>query len=102
MIDAVRPVETEFAENKFEYLEMIILLVSYHIYEFVKRVLGETLFSGSDVLGHIYRCPVPTEKKFPVKSVSGKVTPYRAVFLSFKNSLLKSLLHESLSEKIGL
>ena len=54
MIDAVSPIETEFAEDELENLEVVVLLITYDIDMLVKAVLGETLLGSSEILGHIY------------------------------------------------
>ena len=102
MVDAIGPVEAELAEDELEHLEMVVLLVSYDIDMLVKAVLCKTLLCCSEVLGHVYRSSVATQKKLPVEAVCRKVTPYGAVLLGLEDACFKSLLHESLSEEIGL
>ena len=75
MVDVVGPVETEFLEYEFEHLEMIVLLVADHIDEFVKTILLETALCRAEILGHINRSAVATQKKFLVESVGSEVTP---------------------------
>ena len=68
----------------------------------IETVFGKTLLCSSEVLGHIYRCAVATEKKLSVKTVRSEVAPYGAVLLGLEYTRLKSLLDKSLSEQICL
>ena len=54
---------------------MIVLLVADHIDEFVKTILLETALCRAEILGHINRSAVATQKKFLVESIGGEVTP---------------------------
>ncbi len=61
---------------------MIVLLVAYDIDHLVNGIVAVTQFGGADVLGHVDRSAVTAEKQFVVESFTGKVGPYRAVFLA--------------------
>ena len=102
MIDAVCPIKAELAENELENLEMVVLLVSYDIDVLIKAILCETLLRCTEVLSHVYRCTVTTEKELAVETVCCKVTPDRSVLLSLEDACLKTLLYECLAEKICL
>ena len=98
----IRPVEPELFENQLEHLEMVILLIAHHIYVRIQLVFRESAFCGTEILGNIHRCTIGAEKQFAVKSVGGKVTPYRPVRIFYKDSHIQASLYEFLTEKISI
>ena len=75
MVDVFGPAETEFAENEFEHLEMVVLLIAHHIDEFVQLVFVEASLRRAQVLGHIYRGAVTAQQEFAVQPVRREVAP---------------------------
>ena len=54
MLDLVRPIEAQFLANQRQYLKMVILLVSDHVYFLIHVELVETVVSRTDILGHVH------------------------------------------------
>ena len=102
MIDAFRPVETELGKHEFQNLEMIVLLIPYHIYVGIKIIFGESAFCSAKVLCHIDRRAIGTKQELAVEAIGCKVAPHASVGILDKNSTVKPLLYKFLSEQIGI
>ena len=102
MVNIVAPLIAELLKHELEHLEVVVLLVTYNVSDTVKVVLLKALECSTQVLSHIYRCTIATEKKLLIKAVSSKVNPYRAILLTEEDTLLKTLRDDALTEKIGL
>ena len=99
---ALCPVETELAENEFQHLEMIVLLVADHINVRIQIEFGETALCGTQILRNINRSTVGTKQQLAVEPVGGKVAPDAAVRVLHEHSAVEPLLHEFLAQKVGL
>ena len=62
MVNGVRPLKSQFFEDEFENLEMIILLVANHIYMLIKAIFVISLMCRTYVLCHIDRGSVTSEE----------------------------------------
>ncbi len=102
MVNPFRPVESEFGEYEFKHLEVIILLVTYHIDVRIEMRLLETPFRSTEILGDVHRCAVASQKYLSVESVRCQIAPYAAVRVLYEDALFKTLLHQLLTQKISL
>ena len=100
MVNLFAPFETEFLQNQLEHGEMVILLVSNHIYQFfgIEILLAE--LCRAEVLRHINGSAVLAEKQFLVEAVAGEVGPNGAVVLAEKNAVLKTFHNRFFAKKI--
>ena len=96
------PLESETVEQDGEHLEVVVLLVAYHIDHLVDGIVLEAHLGGADVLGHIDRGTVGAEQQLLVESLVGEVSPYGAVIMALEESFLQTLLHLCLTLQIGL
>ena len=86
MYKAFTPFKTQFIQQDGQYLEMVVLFVSYHINHFIDRIVSETQFGSSDILCHVDGSSVGTEQQFLVQAVFGQVCPYGTVFFFVENA----------------
>ncbi len=81
---------------------MVILLVAHHINHLVDGIITETELGGANILGHIDRSAVGTQKEFLVETGIRKVGPHRAVILTEHNAFLQPFEHFFLTFEIGV
>ena len=79
--------ETELVQQQGQHLEVVFLLIAYHIDHLVNGIVLEAQFGGADVLCHINAGAVTSEQQFLVQSVPRQVSPYRTVFAAVENAL---------------
>ena len=51
--EALAPFKAETVEEEREDLEVIVLLIAYHVDHLVDGIVAETEFGSTDVLGHV-------------------------------------------------
>ncbi len=102
MNQILAPLEAELVKQDRKHLEMIVLFVTHYINHLVNGIIGKTEFSCADVLRHVNRCAVTTEKQLMVQPFSSQVSPHRAVFLLEEETFLQSFHHFLFSFKIGV
>ena len=102
MVNIVAPVKAQFLKDKLQYLEVVVLLITYNVNVLVKSILCKSLVCSTQILSHVYRSTVATEKKFLVKAVCSKITPYRTVLVSLKHTFSQTLLNKSFTKKVSL
>ena len=78
--------ESETVKQDRQHLEVVLLLVAYHIDHLVDRIVLEAELGGTDILGHIDGGAVGAEEQFLVQSVLGEVCPYRTVFAAVERT----------------
>ena len=102
MYKAFAEFKTQFIQQDGQYLEMVVLLVSYHIDHFVDRIVIETQFGSSDILCHVDGSSVGTEQQFLVQAVFGQVCPYGTVFTAVENAFVEPFQHFAFTFQVGL
>ena len=98
----VAPVVSEFLEHEFQHLEVVVLLVAHHIDHIVEVVLFKTTIGRSQILRHVDRRAVAAQQQFLIQSVGREVDPDRPVLLAEKDPHVQPLLHDVLTQQIGL
>ena len=76
MNQVLAPLEAEAVEQDREYLEVVVLLVTYYVNHLVDREVLETEVGSTDVLSHVDRSAVRTEQELLVETLVGEVCPY--------------------------
>ena len=102
MEDIVAPLVAQLLENELQYLEVVVLLVTYDIDDAIQSVLLEALQCSAKILCHIYRCAIATEQQLLVKAISLEVDPNRSILLAEEYALCQTVLDESLAKDVGL
>ena len=102
MHEVFAPLEAEAVKNDGEHLEVIVLLVAYDIYHLVDGVIVEALFGCTDILSHVYRSAVATEKQFLIKAVLTQVCPYRAILAAIENAFIEPFEYFGFAVEISL
>ena len=101
--DVVAPLGiAELLQHELQHLEVVVLLVTHHIYHIVELILLEAAQGSTQVLCHIDRGAVATQQQLLVQSVSLEVNPYRAILLTEEYALVQAILHQRLTQQIGL
>ena len=93
MHQALAPLKSEFIQQDRQYLEVIVLLVTYHVDHFVDGIIGKTQLSRTDVLSHVYRSSIAAKQQFVIQSFGCQVSPDRTVFLLEEETFLKAFHH---------
>ena len=96
------PFEAQLVEQDRQYLEVVVLFVTYHINHLVDRIILEAQLGSTDVLCHVYRSTVTTEQQFVVQTFRSQVGPYRTVFLAIEQSFFQTFHYFFLSFKVSL
>ena len=81
---------------------MVVLFITNDIYHLVNGIILIAQFGCADILSHVYRCPVATQKKLVVKTFACKVGPYRAVFFAIHLPGLKTFEDFPLAFEVSL
>ena len=102
VVDGVGPGEAQLAEDEFEHLEVIVLLVAHHVDDLVEVILVVALLGRTQVLGHVDRSAVLAEQQFLVQAVCSQVAPHAAVVAAVEHTFLKALFHKGFAILIGL
>ena len=102
MIDGIRPVKAQLLKDKFEHLEVIVLLIAHNIDKLIKLILVVALLCSAQILCHIDRSAVSPKEKFAVQSIRFQVAPYRAILLPLKDSPLQAFIYQRFSAKVSI
>ena len=102
MYEIFSPLKAELVEEDREHLEVVILLITNDIYHLIDRVILETELCSADILSHIDRCAIGTEKQFLVKTFLGEVSPYGVVGTTIEESLCEAFLYLFLTFEISI
>ena len=94
--------ETKAVEEDAQHLEVVFLLVAHHIHHLVDRVVLETKFGGTYVLGHIYGCAVGTEKEFLIEPVLCEVSPYTTILAAVEVAFGEAAFYFAFAYEIGV
>ena len=81
---ALAPFKAETVEEEREDLEVIVLLIAYHVDHLVDGIVAEAEFGSTDVLGHVDRSAVCAEEEFFVQTFLGEVSPHRTIFAAIE------------------
>ena len=102
MHEVLAPAESQLVEQDGQHLEVVVLLVAYHVDHLVDRVVLETEFGGADVLSHIHGGAVGTEQELLVETFCLKVGPNRSVISAVEQAFLQTFHHLLLAFKVGV
>ena len=100
--EALAPFESETVEEERENLEVIVLLISHHIYHLVDGKVAETELSSTDVLGHVDRSAVGAEEEFFIQTFFGEIRPYRTIFTAIEQTFSKTFFYLFLPFEVGV
>ena len=81
---------------------MVVLLIAHHIHHLVDGEVLEAEFGCTNVLCHVHTGAVGAQQQFLVKSVLGKVGPYRTVLLAEEKALFQALLNGLLAHEVSV
>ena len=102
MNQVLAPLEAEAVEQDGEYLEVVVLLITYYVDHLVDREVLETEVGSTDVLSHIDRGAVGTEQELLVETLVGEVSPYTVVVLAEEETLLQAFLYLFLTLQVSI
>ena len=102
MYQTLTPFETKFIEQDRKHLEVIVLFVTYYINHLINRVIGKTKFSRTDILSHVDRSTVTTEKELMIQSFGSQVGPYGTVFFLVEETFFQTFHYLFFSFEVSI
>ena len=90
-----------FAQDQFQHVEMVVLLVAHHIDHLLRVELFIAELGGTQVLRHIDGGAVFAKQHFLVQPLIRQVDADGAVVMLVEGTFVQTFLHEGFAQQVG-
>ena len=102
MLNLISPIESQLLTNQWQHLEMVILLVTHHVYLLIHVKLVEPIVCRTNILRHVNGSPVIPQQQLVIQPITGKISPHASGIFPVKHAVSQTFQHEVTSFLVSL